>query len=53
MTEGTEQVLEYVASGVLFCMAIAMLLWIHGAFLKQVEEIGNVPDRVILYEQKG
>ena len=53
MTEGTEHMLEYVVSGVLFCMAIALLLRLHGAFMQQAEVIGNVPERVILFEQKG
>ena len=37
MTDGVEHALEYVVSGVLFCMAMAMLLWMHGAFMKQAE----------------
>lgn len=53
MTEGTEHSLEYVVSGLLFCMAIVILLWLHGAFMQQAKEIGNTPERVILFEQKG
>ena len=53
MTEGTEHALEYVVSGVLFCMAIAVLLWLHGAFMLQARTIGDTPERVILFEQKG
>lgn len=53
MTDGTEHALEYVLSGVLFCMALTMLLWLHGAFTKQTEVIGDTPDRIILFEQEG
>ncbi len=53
MTEGTEHSLEYVISGLLFCVALAMLLWLHGAFLRQAQVIGNEPERLILMEQEG
>ncbi len=53
MTEGTEQTLEYAFSGVLFCMAIAMLLWMHSAFMQQAETVGSSPERVILFEREG
>ena len=53
MTDGGEHALEYVVSGVLFCMAMAMLLWMHGAFMKQAEMVGHTPERMILYEQEG
>lgn len=53
MTEGTEHALEYACSGVMFCMAIAMLLWLHSAFMRQAEVIGRTPERVTMFEQKG
>lgn len=53
MTEGTEHSLEFAVSGLLFCMALAMLLWLHNAFLKQTEVIGTAPERLILMEQEG
>lgn len=53
MTEGTEHSMEYVISGLLFCMALTMLLWLHGAFLKQTRVIGTEPERLILMEQEG
>ena len=53
MADGTEHALEYVVSGVLFLMAFAMLLWFHGAFMKQTQILGQVPERLILFEQEG
>ncbi len=53
MTEGTEHAMEYMFSGVLFVMAFAMLLWLHGAFMKQIQTLGNTPDRLILFEREG
>lgn len=53
MTDGTEQALEYVAGGILFCIAVSMLLWLNTAFLQQMEVLGRAPERLILFEQKG
>lgn len=53
MTEGTEYSLEFAVSGLLFCMAIAMLLWLHRGFLQQTEAIGAAPERLILMEREG
>ena len=53
MTEGIEHALEYVVAGAIFCMAIAMLLLLHAAFVSQAKTIGKTPERVILFEQKG
>ncbi len=53
MTEGTEQALEYACSGVLFCMAVVILVWLHGAWMRQAQVMGNAPERVIMFEQKG
>jgi len=53
MTEGIEHSLEFVFAGVLFCMSIAMLVWLHGAFMRQVQIIGRVPERLILLEESG
>ena len=53
MTEGIEHALEYVLGGVLFCMAIVILLQLHGAFLKQIHMLGRTPEQLILFEQEG
>ena len=53
MTEGMEHALEYAVAGVLFCMAIAMLLWLHGAFVQQMQVLGREPERLILFEREG
>lgn len=53
MTEGTEHALEYAVGGCLFCMAIAMLLWLHGALMQQTKVFGKEPEYVILFEQEG
>lgn len=53
MTEGVEQGLEMAFAGLLFSMAIALLLWMHGAFLHQAQKIGSTPERLILMEEKG
>ncbi len=53
MTEGTEHALEYAFSGVIFCMAFGMLLWLHSAFMRQAEVIGITPERVIMFEEEG
>ncbi len=51
MTESTEHALEYTVAGVLFCTAIAMLIWLHGTFLQQVQLTGRAPERLIMAEQ--
>lgn len=51
MTEGTEHVLEYTVGGILFCMATAVLLLLHGTFLQQVQTAGRTPERLIMAEQ--
>ena len=53
MSDGTEHALEYAVAGVLFCMAIGVLLWLHGAFMQQVQATGNEPERLILFETEG
>lgn len=53
MTEGMEHAFEYVTAGILFCMAVAMLLWLHGAFLQQLQVVGKAPERLIMLEQEG
>lgn len=47
MTDGTEHIL----GGVLFCIAIALLLRLHGMYTQQVKDAGKEPNRVILFEQ--
>lgn len=51
MNESTEHALEYALSGVLFCMAIALMIWLHGTYLQQLQVVGRVPERLILAEQ--
>lgn len=53
MTEGTEHALEYMTAGVLFCMGLFMVLWLHKSFMQQVNMLGNMPKRTILFEQGG
>lgn len=51
MSENMEYALEHVIAGVLFCMAVAMLLWLHGVFLQQVSFAGRASEQLILVEQ--
>ena len=51
MSESTERALEHMVAGILFCTAIMMLLWLHSAFLKQIQQAGRQPERLILVEQ--
>lgn len=51
MSESTEHALEYMLGGALFCMAITMMIWLHGTFLQQVQMAGRAPERLILAEQ--
>ncbi|MBQ8800003.1 MAG: hypothetical protein IJZ55_10600 [Lachnospiraceae bacterium] len=53
MTEGIEHALEVAFSGVLFCGAVILLLWLHGAFCKQLECVGICPEQMILFEESG
>ena len=51
MSESIEHALEHVVAGVLFCIAIAMLFWLHSTFLQQVQLTGRTSERLILTEQ--
>lgn len=51
MSESIEHAMEYIVAGVLFCVAIAMLLLLHGMFLDQVRVTGKASDRLIMIEQ--
>lgn len=51
MSESIEHAMEYIVAGVLFCVAIAMLLLLHGMFLNQVRVTGKSSDRLIMIEQ--
>lgn len=51
MTEEIEQAVEMTASGVLFCIAVAMLLLLHTGFYRQSEIIGKMPEQLILFEE--
>lgn len=51
MTEGTEHALELVSGGVLFCMAIWMLLILHTSFVRQTESMYRMPECIILFEE--
>lgn len=53
MTEGAEHGMEAVFAGILFCMAVAVLLWLHGAFMGQISRLGDSPERLILTEYEG
>lgn len=53
MTESIEHALEYVLGSVLFCMAVILLLRLHGRFLEQMYIFGEQPEQLILFEQKG
>jgi len=50
MSEGVEHALEYMAAGLLFCIAVVMLFRLYGAFMQQAEKIGKEPERLILFE---
>lgn len=51
MAEGTEQAMEHIMGGILFCMAIALLLWFHTVAEEQLQMLGKEPERLILFEQ--
>lgn len=51
MTESTERAMEYVFAGFLFCMALSILLWMHGATIQQWDAFGKEPERVIFFER--
>ncbi|MBQ9767629.1 MAG: hypothetical protein IJW37_05970 [Lachnospiraceae bacterium] len=53
MTEGTEQAIETMAAGVLFCMAITMLLLLHTATCRQTAYLGRWPEQLVLFEDTG
>lgn len=51
MSESIEHGLEHTVAGVLFCMAIAMMFWLHSTFLQQVRMTGRSSERLIMVEQ--
>ena len=51
MSESIEHALEHAVAGVLFCIAVAMLLWLHGTFVRQIKLTGKSPERLIMAEQ--
>lgn len=51
MTEGTEHALEHIVGGILFGIAISMLLWFHGTAQGQLQVLGKEPERLILFQQ--
>ena len=51
MSENTEQALEHVTAGILFCTAVAMLVWLHGTFLQQILLTGIGSEQLIMAEQ--
>lgn len=53
MTEGTEQAIETIAAGVLFCMAITMLLLLHTTVGRQTKHLGQLPEQLVLFEDTG
>lgn len=53
MTEGTELAMEQAAAGVMFCLAISLLLLLHMALEQQTERLGAMPEQLILFEETG
>ena len=53
MTQGMEHTMEAIFAGIIFCMAVVVLLWLHGAFMGQIHRFGDVPERLILTEDEG
>lgn len=51
MTEGTEHAIEHIMGSILFCMAVALLLWFHTVTQEQLQVLGKEPERLILLEQ--
>lgn len=51
MTEGVEHGLEIAFAGLLFSLAVTLLLWLHGAFVQQTQVLGRMPERLILMER--
>ncbi len=51
MTEGIEQAMEYIVGGILFGIALSLLLWFHRAADGQLQVLGKEPERLILLEQ--
>lgn len=53
MTEGTELAIETMTGGTLFGMALAVLLILHIAFVKQVSMFEKTSEQLILFEETG
>lgn len=53
MTEGTEHALEYAFSGGVFCMAVVLVLWLHRTSCEQLQNVGKLPEQMILFEENG
>lgn len=51
MTESTERAMEYAFAGILFCMALSILLRLHGTVMQQMKVLGKDPERVIFLER--
>ncbi len=51
MTDGIERAIESVFAGVLFCIALGMMLWLHGAFMQSLDIVGKEPEQLILFEE--
>jgi len=52
MSENAEHAMEHVTAGILFCTAVAMLIWLHGTFLQQILLTGTGSVQLILVEQR-
>lgn len=52
MTEGVERATEHVIAGILFCMAITLLLWFHGTLVQQTGVFGKDAGRLIISERE-
>lgn len=53
MTDATEQAMEAISGGILFCIAVTIVLLLHSTYLQGVKEIQNPEQKVILYEEES
>lgn len=52
MTEGVERAVEHVIAGILFCVAIGLLLWLHGTLVQQTTVFGTDAGRLLVSERE-
>lgn len=51
MTEATEQALEGISGGILFCIAISLVLLLHQTFSRGIRELQMPGQSVFFYEE--